>query len=380
MSAMEFGGAFHGMLPVRLGHGFTAAQHARVCADLVAACKTAQFALVKVRSNATIDGYRGMNGDANAPTTTLVTSGPPSHVRLDWPATWVDDYGNTRRVQIRSATVSSQRSDTLADAVVESPTRVSVYFDTGLLRYAHLTVYGSDLDKRTIYDYGGQLDKTDCTTETTPYSWSTYQFLRSDRGSLYSQQQSGLVHLENLAIARAEAARLRDGERVASNSNPLTATEKQDEWRRVLGVSARATDTPDRLRARMKAALIARRGNSQMLVEKACKALLGDLFVQFIRNHTADLTNPPNPTYGDGLETGPAEFDMGAGVWRSARNDLRVELTIPGGYSYSQFSTASAELYELLDNMLPATVTFQIVRLGDGFHLDVDQLNVDALT
>ena len=101
-------------LPARLGGdgqtGWTAEQHARLSADLVALKRTARFCTfiwsVQPAGTPVISGYRGMNGvgAAFAPTGVLAST----TVLFTWaPALFADAYGTTYPFTPRHAVVSA---------------------------------------------------------------------------------------------------------------------------------------------------------------------------------------------------------------------------------------------------------------------------------
>ena len=73
--------------------------------------------------------------------------------------------------------------------------------------------------ERRLGHYGGALDKKNCQAEETPYAWIWYRELKAQRSSAFSTESVGLVHVENLAIARSEAARTRAAEKIYTNAN-----------------------------------------------------------------------------------------------------------------------------------------------------------------
>ncbi len=235
-----------------------------------------------------------------------------------------------------------------------------------------------------IGDYGGTLDKRGSKTEgKVPYAYSVYQNLQSQRGSAYSPNTSGtLVHVENLAIARTlSACFFRLGEKYRANALPHTSDERLEYWATVLGVPF-TTNTPRwRLRSLCAAHYAAALGPTLENLEAACAELLGDAFVQLITTTGADLDNPPSPTHWPGIDPGPSSYSLGGGAWFSVRCHLVVEMVRPDGMSDAEFlNLRDIQLFQLLDRMLPAWATFNGAFVGDGFNLDIDQLDFQGLT
>ncbi len=90
--------------------------------------------------------------------------------------------------------------------------------------------------ERKIGHYGGALDKKNTTTEGVPYAGVAYRELQAMRPSAYSASGDDLVHVENVCLARSSSARLRAGEKVATNGLPSTSDEKLEHWVEVLRV------------------------------------------------------------------------------------------------------------------------------------------------
>jgi hypothetical protein len=235
-----------------------------------------------------------------------------------------------------------------------------------------------------IGDYGGSLDKRGSRTEgTTPYSYAVYQNLQSQRGSAYSQNQSGtLVHVEHLALARTlSAVFFRNAEKYRANAVPHTSDERLEYWATVLGVPFTESTPRWRLRETCAAHYQAALGPTLDNVTAALEKLLGDAFVQVITTTGVDLDNPPDPTKWPGIDPGPASYSLGGGAWFSARCHLIVEMQQPTGMSAAEFlNLRDIQMFQLLDRMLPAWATFNGAFVGDGFSLDIDQLDFQGLT
>jgi hypothetical protein len=95
-------------LPLPLGGdaatGWTAEQHARLCADLVACSRTLPFAVVYFQSAGILD-YLGMNGVGAAYAPTAVYNGVGDYT-LTWQPSYEDAYGNAEPVALHHGEVS----------------------------------------------------------------------------------------------------------------------------------------------------------------------------------------------------------------------------------------------------------------------------------
>jgi hypothetical protein len=235
---------------------------------------------------------------------------------------------------------------------------------------------------RTIGQYGGDFNKTDCVTESTPYAHTWYRELQNMRGSAYNKKSAGLVHAENLAIARSEAARTRAAERLTTNAIPGTADEKLGYWVKVLGVVAGPNDDDYVVRTRCAAHYKAGVGPTIANEDAAIAELLGPAFVRCWRQEGTDLATPPTITYWPGVAPGPAGYSLGGGCWLSERSNLVVEVTRPPSMSMADFlRLMNVDLYRLLDTMLPAWATFNwAMGITSGFALDVSELDYVGMT
>lgn len=373
-------GALAGQLPLRLGtidnSGIDASAHARLCESLLSVLRTTATMMMTVSrsgSTLTIDAYRGLFAEPTLYGTSTFTFAIPM-TRVEYDGTSVYSSPDHFEVFEASATQLS------ACSVYVNASGVNVEsLDDG----ASVTVvgYGANFRERTIADYGGALDKRDCKTEVTPYAWIAYRMLQDARGSSYSKETSGLVHVENQALARAHAARWRDAERLACNANPATAYEKADEWRETLGVRPRAGDTREQLRLRCKARFLAMRGGTRQTIDDAITSLLGTIHVKTWRVFGTDLATPPTNTFWPGVNPGLSGNDLGGGAWYSDRSHLVVEVTRPADVGLSKFLDAVDQLFELLDTRLPAWATFDWAQnVEGGFELDIDQLDFAAVS
>lgn len=377
-------GGLAGQLPLRLGvvdnSGLDTSDHARLCADLAACMRTVPTLRMRVSRSGTtytVEAFRSIytepaiyhiGGKASfylSPTRTL----SDGTVVTGCPRVWVATSGGPSGAAEPVVYVTNYYSvDLIQISIADGAT-------------AELTGWGSDLDARTIADYGGALDKEDCQAERVPYAWTAYRMLQDARGSSYSKELSGLVHVENQALARAHAARWRDCERLSANANPATAHEKAEEWRQALAVRLQPNDTPESLRTRCAAKFLAARGPTRQTVDDAVEKLLGQVYVKSWRLYGTDLDNPPTETYWPGVNPGIPSYDLGGGPWYSERSHIVIEVTQPADVSLASFLDKMAQLYELLDRMLPATSTFDwAVNVDDGFELDVDQMDFGALS
>jgi hypothetical protein len=377
-------------LPLRLGGedgttSWTAEDHAAAVRDLVAAARVTPFAHVVVTrsgSAVTVTRYRGVNGSATSegPTVTLATN----TLHAVFPLEWLDERGQVRTVVITQAVASPANAvqGAVTTSINSSAGRVRVsvasVVDGGAVQ---ITAWGCYLDGVAITDYDGSTDKENTATERVPYAATMIEMLRDARGSGYTRSRGTLVHVENLALARAHAATWRRAERLAANANPATALEKADDWRKVLGVRRRDGDTDATLRTRNAAKMRAALGPTRQTVDDAVAELLGPVYVRTWRNYaTNEIADDNAGTFWPTVNPGTPASDLGGGAWYSDRQHLVIEVSRDAAVSDAEFYAKMTDLTELLDLMLPATCTFDwCTGVETGFVLDVDLLDQGCL-
>ena len=390
-------------LPIRLGgdelEGWTATQHARFAADLLAARRTAPLMVLQITAaggDTILNNYVTQQPNT-VPAPVVEDDSQPFgwNALITIPGTASLDDTDDGRVMcvLRAATITSN-TDVFQEELYAEATGNQLRVGCGerigdgetiTTGTYTIVVYGEmRLVRTSIGDYGGSLNKRDDETENpVPYAAHIYRDLQEQRGSAYSKKTGTLVHAENLAIARQAASvyyRLPD--KLRNNaSGPAHADEGLDYWVRCLGISTRPEETRESIRTR---ATIHRRlpdGSGYNSLVRDCSALLGDAFVGITLNHDGDLESPPVNTYWPTINPGPTSFDIGGGTWLSERSQIIVNVQQPGGMSEGEFKQlVNVDLFQLLDRMIPAWGTAQwrnddtarIVWDGDGILWDGD--------
>jgi hypothetical protein len=401
-------GALGGVLPLRLGgsptNGWTAAQHARVCADLVAASRSVPLAswnFTKSGSTVTVSDYRGRNGVGAVYAPNGTPQIPPVNgaSMFRWSVDgFLDDYtGHAQPITIRAAQV---------DVAGSSSGYAVVAFFGGVLLVRTFDSAGVGTDssgtvrlwgtvgegfRRGIGDYAGDTEKRDSATEgSAPYAEFILRELRSLRGTAYTDQDGRLVDAENLALARFFAATgPRNAERFRANMLPGTSDERLEYWKQVLAIPIRSGEPKWRTRQRLATHYKAGEGPTIGAVRAALAELLGDVFVDATWIEGSSLSDPPDITYWPGGNDGPAELSLGGGAWLSERCNLLVSVQLVSGLSEGEFRRLlDVDMYALLDQILPAWATW-CWSTGSGFILDGDvdgevptasRLDFDGLT
>lgn len=401
-------GGFGGILPLRLGGsstlGWSAAQHARMAADVASASRAAPLASLTLLLSATptIETYHGRNGSglAFAPTATSLATG---RVRLTWANSYaaelfLDGAALSFPWVTRSVVASGHynAAPVLASVVAIGPTVVDIetYKWNGAawaLSDERLSVrtFGEWIPEARIGDYDGATDKVDCNTETDPYAWLWYQEYTAMLGSGFSSAQSGIVHAKKLTLARFEAGKTRACERARNNSVPSTADDCLAQWVECLAVPTRDSDQRWQIRQRCAAKFKGALGATQANIDTACAELLGSQFVTTIHQTGTDLAHPPALTYWPGINPGAPSMDLGGGTWSSERAHITIVMTKPAPSQVSEFLyTANVALFQQLDRLLPAKCSFNWTTSVQGFLLDgvahsdgsISQLDFDGLT
>lgn len=393
-------------LPLRLGggdlDGWTATQHARFAADLVAAKRAAPLAVItftidSVGGNVTTHAYHGRNGEGagNAPSVSITAAGDCTII---FPNGYVDDFDRDAPWNITRAigTPHTTGGGKLTFEPAQNTCRVRIWDAANNPADAKVTVvlYGETRGDHVlatdaaIGDYGGATDKKDSDTEgRRPYAWTWYRELQASRGSAYTTKTGTLVHAENLALARNRQAISRAAEKLVTNAIPSTAAERLPYWRDVLGLHVRPGEPEWQTRQNAAGRFRLSSGPTRTNVDDACAALLGPAFVQTWHQTGVNIATPPPITRWKGGTVGPASYDLSGaganGTWLSERAHLTVEVQIPAGLSTDEFLyLCNVQLYEMLDRLMPAWATFDwaLGPLSAGFLLDISSLDFNGIT
>ncbi len=389
-------------MPIRLGgdglSDWNAASHARLVADVAAAKRTAALAVMTIDidaagGTATVTQFTSRAefgvGSSYVPTVTLNGTGD---VSVEFTKAWTDEFDVSTSISIRNgkaARAAAGGGDAVVNVEAANEVRVRVTNAAGAPVDGAVTVliYGA-IDQDSAYGqraeigaYGGSTDKHDVRTEVIPYSWGWYLAIQGGRGSAYSKSRGTLVHAENIALARAEAARTRAAERMTCNAQPLTADERLEYWAQVLAVHRRENEPRWRLRLRCAAKYQTVLGPSPANVDAALQTLLGTAYVKSWRQVGASLAVPPTQTFWPGVNPGPVAYNLGGGTWLSERSNLVVEVQRPAGMTDSDLAyLLNVQMFELLDRTLPAYMTFNWgFGVTSGFVLDVSKLDFNGL-
>lgn len=384
-------------LPIRLTNvsateGWTDKQESRHAADLVASWRTAPLATMTVQvgaSSVSLVSYFGRNGIGSTYAPTLTYTSATQPCKAVWAPSYEDALENQEPWTVRHgfADIQWSGSGAVGCSLRQVPgaiNGVDIVASAGITTpyFITITIFGEWGTARNIGDYGGDLNKQCNETESmAPYAAQWYREIRSARGSAYSKNAYTLVDFENLAIARMMAACFsRNAEKLSANATPARADERLDYWATVLGIASTPSDPRWLVRQRCATHYQAATAPTVDVVTTALQNLLGDAFVALHTFEGSDLDNPPYPTYWQTGLHGPSSLSIGGDPWMSRRSHLRIEVDQPPGMTLAEFlQLMNVQMFQLLDRLLPAWVTWNWSRGSDGFRVGVDRIGVDGL-
>jgi len=188
-------------------------------------------------------------------------------------------------------------------------------------------------------------------------------------------------HAESVAMARMLADVWEAAQRMANQVIPLRMTTLLSRWEKILGAFPLSTDSDNARRARVNDRFARFTSDvTHSFVTSQLTAILGSVFVQVHNIAPADAV-----VYWPG--DGSATADL---PWYSTVCHLPIEVQKPTGYSEADFLAAVGKIGPLLDDSLPAYMTWCWYRndaahagggtwsddADAGFYLD-DALNLD---
>lgn len=366
----------HCPLPIRLGgdelSGWTAAQHARVCADLAAASRTLPFAVLTISRGGTSGDSPVIvrNNSRSLSVPVVAGNNPGDEVTITWDWAPLDLTGKETALKILAGHAYHHVSE-FADVAITAPNQITVTLtgESNALTFS-VKVFAQFGTLPSIDDYGGELDKRDAEREATPYSWLQYQELEQSMGSGYGTKRTGMVHARKLALSRALAACYRSEERLRANARPDTADAMLEDWAKSVDVPIPFGEPRSKTRKFVSVMFAAESGQNIPALERACSHLLGPAFLGI---RTFDVDDPPG--------VWPVSWDLGGGVWASTRCKFLVDVRAPlivGDPAFREL--VEVRLMRMLDRLAPSHSWFNWTILeGGGFYLDVSPLDYTGL-
>lgn len=390
---MSFGG--FAPLPERLGTDAetarSAAQHARLVADTVALRRVSDLCSFSFTTNgttATITDYDGANGEGLAWIPDSIVVNGTGDVSFRWTSrVFVDDYETARPIAVRGFDLGGAGSSFVeaTGTLLDGGIRVRLWNAAGAAANGGATVTLHGGVNATIGDYDGAFDKEDSITEgPEPYAFQWYRSYEAMLGDGFTTARRGLVHAKKLALSRMQAGLQRTAERALANSIPATADECLEAWAVVLAVPLRDGSERWRVRQQCAAKFQTNRGPTSSDIDTALQSILGELYVESIRQNANPLVSPPEQTFWPSGTPGPVSLALGGYTWFSARSRLTVRVTYPhAGDEAEFFRRVNVDLFQYLDRRLPATAQFNWAAWRSdviGFFLDSSPLDLTGLT
>jgi len=210
--------------------------------------------------------------------------------------------------------------------------------------------------------------------------------LNNAMGTAYTTDQTSVVYLRNLAMAKVIRQMLSSNQRLANQGDPNKLSTLLSRWEKIMAlpINPDLSDTERRLRV---SKLIARFGavETYQYVTDTLTRELGPVFVslEFIDVSLA-LIGVPDGSY-------PYGSVFPGNPWFSTVDHILIRLQKPAGYNEAQFYEAAGKVGLILDPILPVWNTFDWYRAPEpgppidmspegptaaGFYLDQEH-NLD---
>ena len=232
--------------------------------------------------------------------------------------------------------------------------------------------------------------------------------------ALTSTEDGSEADLENKALARALVIGLHDNARRVAQRDPRslslvprlvtypdgTQAERSPlvRWERILGLTPARRAGPTARRAAVHAAIAATASAKRGSVETAMAGIFGDWYVGLQEPDLADVDYPGRATPGDVhafwpvASSGPDTFhdaeypgEYSTTIpWASAMARVVVLIAPPAAVSQDDIKTRTGKAVQVLDDMLPAWMSFAVSQLPagtttPGFFVGVSYLGLTAL-
>lgn len=226
----------------------------------------------------------------------------------------------------------------------------------------------------------------------TPALRRIVESLGEARGTAYDSTQDSNVYPENFAVARALAECWSNNQRMANQWDAQRMTEFIPRWEAILGLYPAAGETDDQRRARIQTHLLrfSETGVYQTVYDTLLAILGSDVFVGIVHT-TSDATPSGSPLEANGPAQvwTPSDWSVGQHDATGAVNfysniaHILIEVTQPRGMTDGEFYDLVAKINPVLDNLLPAWVTWDWFRRAHngqkGFYLDGDPVVTGTL-
>lgn len=198
-------------------------------------------------------------------------------------------------------------------------------------------------------------------------------------GTALAKDVDSYVWAERMAEARVLSYLWKLNRRLANQWDPRRMTDFLPRWERILGIVPNKDDTEVERRAKVGAKLASYGAEpiNQVVVDTLIQ-VLGDVFGSIVHSTSATANG-----FVPGGVNVPGGANLPDGDWYSTIAYLAIE-TFQGDLTNATFREKFGDVYEFLDDLVPAWVTFAPFKDGPngaGFYLDQPQnLNYMRLT
>ncbi len=196
-----------------------------------------------------------------------------------------------------------------------------------------------------------------------------HESLVEGKGTAFSVDEDSYVWAESLADAKAIEYLWSTAQRFANQWNAEKMTDFLPRWERIYGIRPLRSDTLVERRAKVKAKMeMLGMPPTYQVVDDLLKIVLGDVYDGLV--HTSSLVAETRLPGGATISGGPT---IPSGSWYSTISYLAIKTIQPTYMDDSTFYKIVAQIYQFLDDLLPAWVTFSWFKdgvFGTGFYLD----------
>lgn len=208
--------------------------------------------------------------------------------------------------------------------------------------------------------------------------------LNAARGSTYDVSETSTVYAENEAIARMLWTAWEQNQRFAHQFDPDRMTDFLPRWEKIFGIAPTSSQTETERRAVVKERML-RIGvvPTRQTTSDRLAAILGPLFLSYETipfSSAVQWVPDASPAWPAG--TPPAvRHVMAPGElpqWASTTAHILFRVAKTPGMTDGEFWQALGRTYPLLDDTLPAWVTwdwYTVSTTGSGFYFDETNLD-----
>jgi hypothetical protein len=191
--------------------------------------------------------------------------------------------------------------------------------------------------------------------------------LAQQRGTVYDNDQTGNVFIENMAIARAIAEAWSNNQRMSNQWDSARMTEFIPRWETILGIVPKHDDTEQDRRERIARAFEKlTQTNIYQTVYDLLISLIPDIFIRITHTSHADAVNWVDSTlpevWNGAAWVARVAEPSGLVTWYSSSAHILIEVSQPSGMLDGEFYETVAQINSVLDSILPGWVTWDWCR------------------